>query len=462
MSAEVDTHSGARPEPVDRHGSGTAGARPVRRDAGSVGSLVRAAAATFATQIGVGIVALAHIVVVARALGPAGRGELVFLTTTAGLAGFVATLSAHEGLANQAGADPARRGVLVANAAGLALVLGGLGGLALFTLLGPLQLFAIVGDQAAAAAAAAAVPGVVAFSYLTYLTRADHAFGVANRALLAVSVSLFAGDTALAVVGELTVRRAVTIWALSYPVGCAPLVRHLLRSHGIRRPDLGLAGASVRFGLKAHGAGLLNTGSYRMDTWLLGALAGAGPLGIYSVAVAWFETLFLLPTAYAAVARPGIVEADLDEVGERTESAFRLALIGVIAAGVGLALLAPVVCGRLFGPDYAAAATELRLLVPGAMGIAAVKVLGGALTARGRPVLETLGVAAGFAVGAVAYLVLIPRFAAEGAAVATSLSYLTGGAATAVVFVRAVGNGFSALIPTRGDLTALSRLIRRS
>ncbi|MFV0523277.1 MAG: polysaccharide biosynthesis C-terminal domain-containing protein [Acidimicrobiales bacterium] len=454
MPAEVDA----------RHATGSEAGppEPAPSPGGSVGSLVRAAAATFATQIGVGIVALAHIVVVARALGPDGRGELVFLTTTAGLAGFVSTLSAHEGLANQAGADPGRRGVLVANAAGLAAVLGGVGGLILFAVLGPLRLFAIVADPVAAAAAALAVPGIVAFSYLTYLTRANHAFGVANRALLAVSASLFAGDTILALSGHLTVRRAVVVWAGSYLVGCAPLVWHLVGRHGIHRPDLALAGASVRFGMKAHGAGLLNTGSYRMDTWLLGALAGAGPLGVYSVAVAWFETLFLLPTAYAAVARPSIVEADPAEVGERTESAFRLALIGVMVAGAGLALLAPAVCGWLFGADYASASTQLRLLVPGAIGIAAVKVLGGALTARGRPGLETAGVAVGFAVGAVAYLVLIPRFAAEGAAVATSLSYLTGGLATAAVFVRALGNGLSSLIPTRRDLTGLAHLARRS
>ena len=53
-------------------------------------------------------------------------------------------------------------------------------------------------------------------------------------------------------------------------------------------------------------------GSYRLDQWLLGAIAGPRELGVYSVAVAWAEALWYLPTALAAVQRPDLVRAAKD------------------------------------------------------------------------------------------------------------------------------------------------------
>jgi O-antigen/teichoic acid export membrane protein len=308
-----------------------------------------------------------------------------------------------------------------------------------------------------------AVPGVVLLSYLSYLTRANHAFGVANTALLAVALSIFVADGVIAMLGLLDVRVAVGVWAAAQYVGCAYLLGYLARATGFGRPDRGLATSSVRFGLQAHGAGLLNTGAYRLDQWLLGALAGAGPLGVYSVAVAWFEGLFLIPTALSVVARPSIVEAasDSDAVA-RARTTFHVAMLGVIVAGIGTFLAAPILCGWLFGSEFAAATGQLRLLVPGAAGIVAVKVLGSALTARGRPRLETAGVAVGFAASAALYFLLIPRYGATGAAIASTIGYLVAGIAIAIIFLLAIGGGQRTLMPSRTDLTVVADLASKA
>ena len=50
-------------------------------------------------------------------------------------------------------------------------------------------------------------------------------------------------------------------------------------------------------------------GNYRLDQWFVGAIAGSRELGLYSVAVAWAEALWYLPTALASVQRPDLVRA---------------------------------------------------------------------------------------------------------------------------------------------------------
>ena len=72
--------------------------------------------------------------------------------------------------------------------------------------------------------------------------------------------------------------------------------------------------------------------NYRVDQWLLGAIGGTRQLGQYSVAVAWAEVLFLLPTSLAAVQRPTIVRASPGEAVRLTAKVFRLALVITVGA----------------------------------------------------------------------------------------------------------------------------------
>jgi len=417
-------------------------------------SLGTAAAAAFGAQLAAAALSLIHVVVMARVLGPEGRGAVVFLTSLAGLTGFAATISAHESLANQANRHPQHRASLITNSLALAAGLGGVGGLLFFTAVRLTGLLAAEIDTVALAAAATALPGFVLFSYLMYLTRAAHAFRIANVAILVVPTWILVLDGAAAAAGLLDVRVAAIVWAGGHYAGCVVLLRHLVRRTGFGPLDMPLLTDALRFGVRAHGAGLLNSGSYRIDHWLLGVLAGAGPLGIYSAAVAWFEGLFLIPGACAAVARPSIVEAEDEEAASRADAALHLALAGVVIVGVGLFIAAPFLCSALYGPAFAPAATSLRLLIPGAVGISLLKVLGGGLTARGHPELETAGVAAGFLVGIVLYTVLIPRYGAPGAALASSFAYSVAGLATAIVFSRTMRRPLVGTLPGRRTTAA--------
>lgn len=414
--------------------------------------MTSAGVATFSSQLVVAVLSLVHIVIVARALGAIGRGEIVFLTTLAGLTGYVSTVSAQAGLGNQAGTVPLQRRSLATNALAMAAVLGVAGGSVLFFAVKAAGFLNIEIDTVALFFAALAIPGFVLLAFFSALVQADYGFKLSNISLISVAAWIFVVDSVLALTGLLSVRLAVGVWAAGQFVGCIPLAYYLARGCGFGRPDAGLARAALVFGTKAHGAGLLNTGTYRLDGWILGAMAGAGPLGIYSVAVAWFEGLFLLPTAFAIVSRPAVVEASSDEAGGAAETALRVSLVGTTGAGIVLFLAAPILCVWVFGDEFASAVAQLRYLIPGALGIALLKVLGSALTARGKPALETAGVATGFLIGMALYVVLIPRFGGVGASIASTIAYLTAGVVTATIFTRTVGNGWRALIPRRSDL----------
>src|SRR5215212_6944201 len=93
-------------------------------------TLTRAAAGTYAANAGVALLSLVNVLVMARTLGPAGRGEVAFLIAVSMLSGHLVSLSLQEANANIAASDPDVRGGLATNSVLFALGLGALAALA--------------------------------------------------------------------------------------------------------------------------------------------------------------------------------------------------------------------------------------------------------------------------------------------------------------------------------------------
>jgi O-antigen/teichoic acid export membrane protein len=440
--------------PPDREPAVPAGERPP--------ALGAAAVLTYAASIAVGVLSLGNVLIMARALGPEGRGEVVLLTTLATLSAFAFALSVQESNANLAASEPATRPTLAGNSVAFALVLGALGAVAVVSLVALIPQLAVGIDRTLVVVAACSLPVLMLQTSLLYLVRADYRFTLANVATLLVPAANLAVNGLLAALGALSVGSAVATWIASQAAATALLAWFVARGpSGFSRPRADIAGRSVRFGLQTHVSGLLASGNYRIDHLFVASLAGTRELGLYSIAATWVETLFLLPTALAVVLRPDLVRADRDQAGRQAAAVARVALLVTLPLAIGMALAAPILCVTMFGDEFAGSVSQLRLLVPGVVGILLIKTLGGALIAQGRPLLEALAVAAAFAVTVICDVLLIPPFGGDGAAIASTLAYTAGGVAATAIFLRTLGRRPAELIPRRADLTLLLELAGR-
>jgi O-antigen/teichoic acid export membrane protein len=384
---------------------------------------------------------LGSVLITSRALGAAGRGDVALLTTIAYLTSQLANLGIPQANVNFAGRDPHRSPRLAATSVVLAAVLGAAaaGIVALLITLVP----AAGGTSPAwlQALVLASVPMLVLQVCLLHLALAQYLFIICNLAWLVPSLLNFTVNGALALVGVLSVESAVGVWlggqALATFVLVWAVVRHL---GGFGRPQRALAREMLTFGIKAHLGRVMLVGNYRADQWILGSVAGPGPLGVYSVAVAWSESLFFLPTAFSSVQRPDLVRAAPDEARHQATRAFRHTMLLTTILGLALIVLAPFLCVVIFGEDFRASIAPLRILALGAPGIIALKLFGNALTAQRRPLRETSAIGVAFASMLVLDIVLIPRHAANGAAVASSIAYTIGGIAATAIFLRTFRN----------------------
>src|SRR5207245_4415625 len=105
--------------------------------------------------------------------------------------------------------------------------------------------------------------------------------------------------------------------------------------------------------------------------------------------------------------------------------------------------------------------SQLRILAVGAFGIVALKLLGNALTAQGKPMLETAAVGVAFVATVALDILLIPGHGGVGASVASTLAYSAGGIAVVAIFARALGVPARELLPRPRQALALWRTARR-
>lgn len=424
-------------------------------------SLASSALMTFSTQIAAAALSLVNVLIVARALGPEGRGDVAYLSTIAFLTAQLCSLGIQQANANLAAAQPRLRPTLATNT----LVLSaGLGAVAIAVVAGLIAVFPGVGGEVSANVrwlALASIPIHIAAAGFLTLVQANYAFKAANVAWMISPVVTVAVNGTLAATGDLSVAVALAAWIGGQTLGGLVLLGYVIRRlAGLGRPDVDVARRSLAFGVKAHAGRTMMLGNYRLDQWFVGAIAGSRELGLYSVAVAWSEALFYLPTALASVQRPDLVRASRPEAARLASTLFRVAALATAPLALALVLLAPVLCVDVFGSEFRGSVDDLRMLAIGAFGIAALKLLGNSLTAQRKPMLETAAIAVAFAVGLALDLILIPPFGGFGAAVASTVAYSVGGLAAVLIFARALGARLSTLVPREHDVAWLARFVQ--
>jgi O-antigen/teichoic acid export membrane protein len=399
------------------------------------------------------------VLIVARGLGPAGRGTVAFITVAALVVAHVSGLGVGEATTVLSARHPARRPVLLANA--LSFFLGSGFVAATLAFLG----LALSGIEPAGVGTPELVilwlgiiscaAGEAGYSFLV---------GVERLRQLAVITGcaswVYAGLVFVLWVGPgLTVGRAALAWTATEALRAVVLISLSSRGTILGLPDRRLLIEEIGFGLRLWIGSLARFLNFRTDQILMGFIATEAALGFYAVAVNVSEVLLYLPSSAATALLPLIARTEPARRCPETLRAFR-SVIFVTAAGVAVAaLLGPVLLPAVFGDAFDESVIPFLWLLPGTFGYAASAVFSNALVGSSSPGLSSLGPIVSLALGFALDLALIPPFGATGAAAAASAAFLVGGA-TALITYRRVSpfSWRSLLVPHRGDLDVLVAL----
>jgi O-antigen/teichoic acid export membrane protein len=400
-------------------------------------------------------------IVLARALGPEGRGSVAFVTVLALLTARTVKVGLGPATSILVAERPAARPTLLSNLLGFSLV-SGLVGAALVT--GGLLVLGVEPAGIDGELLVLLVGAIIAASLV------DDAFLIGCgrlRPAAAITASggwLYAASVVLvALTAGIRVETALAAWIAGHLLWAALLVGVGARAEGIAVPRVGLLVESIRFGVRAWAGSISQFLNARLDQILVGVIASSATLGLYAVAVNAAEMLLFLPNAVATALLPTLARMGPEsEAVQRTLRTFRSSLLVTLATIVVAGACGWVLIPVVFGEAFEGSVEPFLLLLPGAVGYAALSIFGNALLAARAPGLASTSRVTALGAGLALDLLLIPVLGASGAAAAASAAFLVGGAVAVLLYRRRAWFEWRELLPAGDDVVFLRLVAARA
>ena len=193
---------------------------------------------------------------------------------------------------------------------------------------------------------------------------------------------------------------------------------------------------STKYGLKAYFGNLTQFLNYRLDMLLVAAFLTPASVGFYSIAVGIAERLWMLPGAIATVLFPRISSLKDEEANNLTPRIVRHTFLVIFVIALILALIAAPLIKILFGSVFLPSVMPLIILLPGIIALGGCKILTADLAGRGKPQFGTYAAFVSLAVNIPLNLWLIPKWGISGAALASSVAYITATLIVIAAFVK--------------------------
>jgi len=399
------------------------------------------------------------VLLIARQFGPTQRGTFAFLMVSAMVLGRLSMFGIDDATTVFGARRPRLRPVLTGNLLLFAGVSSMVVGSLAAGLLLALEDVRPPGVDAPLLVVVAA--GAVASAYLSSGFALLIASSRFRQQAVVTAVAPWVYVVALLVLWEtvgLSILYTGLVWAASLMLWALMLLRGAVRGVGIGRPNLRLLRVALAFGVRAWGGSIFRFLNFRTDQLLMGFISTEAALGIYAVAVNASEVLLYLPTATATALLPVVSSSERAAGAIRTLGIFRT-LIVLTAMSIAVSVVVgPFLLPLVFGEAYRAAIEPFLLLMPGALGFAALIVFSNALVASSAPGRATLGPFVSFVTGTALDLLLIPEYGASGAGAAASVAFISGGVVALVAYRQQTGYRWRLLVPTRQDLAQLRNL----
>jgi len=391
---------------------------------------------TLITQMACLCLTVITTAVIARWLGPEGKGIIELALLLPGMLSLF--LSGGIGMANVYFAGTRRLDVptLTENSAKFAIV---------STILGVL----IVGILVASGWLFVLVPGIsiwlilLAMGGLPFRVLSGYLSGILlglQRIITVNLINLVQGMLTLVFTILLVIGLRV---GLSGPIlsslgagmaGLIILIIILRRAGGVFRPHRNPSATHsiLSFGLKGHIGNVLQFFNYRLDMFFVNYFLGSASVGIYGVSVAFAEILWYFPHAIGFVIFPKATATKPEVMRAFTPKVFWIALGVTVLGAIGLVVLGKSLIRLIYSMNFVGAYLPMLVLLPGVVLLGGAKVLTNEIAGWGYPQYNSFNSGVALILTVILDLILIPRFGILGAALASSICYT-------VIFFASVG-----------------------
>lgn len=212
-------------------------------------------------------------------------------------------------------------------------------------------------------------------------------------------------------------------------------------SRGASPSDMSIREIFLGYSLKTYPASIASLAHLRANILVLSFSSPVQEIGIYSVAQSIVEALFLLPVAISAGLLPRVASANGKEAIGLVTTTTRLTFFITIALSLVVSIASVFLIPIIFGQQFQASIYVVLALIPTACAYSVVRILATYFNGINRPAVPSVASTAGVVILVVFTSLLSPSQGAAGAALAMSVSYIVLGLWLLAVYTRSTKMG---------------------
>jgi len=409
---------------------------------------------TLANKVIVLGVGLTSSIVIARALGPQGRGGFAAAVALATMLVQVGSLGITSANPLFAAREPGATGKLVTNSLWIAAVAGGCLAALMLAIRGvaPSAVRGLTWTEVAVAGCI--VPAMLSMLFLQSVFLGQGRMVVYNAVEASTTVLQLLALVALSATTGLDVTLCLSV-TLGTQVAAALIYLVLLQRHRppLSGPDAALMRRMARFAAKIWATGLLSYAVIRLDVLLVNGILGSREAGFYSLAVTLVDMVCMVPLVVALNLYPRILGAtgpDLTVQTIRTLAPCYLALCAAVAA-----VASPLIT-TLYGHEFDPSVPLFWWLAPGAFCMGMLNLVTYHYAANGYPTQIVGFWAVALVINLAINVALLDPVGTVIASIASSAAYALLLALHLRMFRHEIG-GLRMLVPRASDFRSLVR-----
>lgn len=417
---------------------------------------------TFATQILVNIISIITSILIARQLGPYGKGvlSLVLLIPTISFA--LGRMGICHAINYYASKENTTK--LILNSCVLSLALGVLLFLITPVAIYPLQNVFFKGiSQEQIKLACIGIPVYMVYDNLQSVMQGLYKIKERNILIISHPFLNMVFVMVLVVALKKLLDGAIIAWVAALFVAFLISMTFVLKEMNIS--DLKIDVAIIRklliYGLRSQVGNVFKQLSYRGDVLIVNYFLSPAAVGFYMIAVNTAEMLLKIPDAISNVLLPHVAKMDNELAKKFTPNVCRIMLIIVCFGFLFLLAGGKLVIILFFGKEFLPSVKLLYLLLPGILFLALWKIIANDLIARGYPNQYSMTAGLSTIVMIVIDIFLVPMIGVSGAAISSSISYASGTILITYFYIKTSGNSIKDVImPRPSDLDLVKDILK--
>lgn len=220
-----------------------------------------------------------------------------------------------------------------------------------------------------------------------------------------------------------------------------------------------LAKKHLSFGLKGYIANFTTFLTYRFDMFLVSYFLNPSEVGYYGLAVGLAELIWYVPNSINAMLYPTLSASSTKEANDFTPKVCRNTVFIVSLTSLALVFSGRFVINILYGEVYLPSLKPFLTLLPGVTILTIGKLLSSYTTGRGKPIFATYASIIALVSNTLLNLILIPRWGITGAAFSSTVAYSFTALFILIAYLKMSGNALKdTLLIKKEDFAVYRRL----